>query len=151
VRSLAEIRYESVIIQKWKFSCGAAVLATLLTHDFGDPVTEHAVARSMLRRTDSAKVRVEEGFSLLDLQEYAERRGYEASAYGQLSFQDLLGLVPAIVPVRFRGIDHFIVVRGLQAGEVLFADPAFGRRTLPIPEFERTWEQKIAFVIARKG
>jgi predicted double-glycine peptidase len=151
VRSLAEFRHESVIIQKWKFSCGAAALATLLTHDFEDPVTEHTVASSMLRHTDPSKVRAEEGFSLLALQEYAERRGYEASAYGQLSPQELLALVPAIVPVRFRGIDHFIVVRGLQAGEVLFADPAFGRRTLPLPEFERAWEQKIAFVIARRS
>ena len=151
VRSLAELRHERVVIQQWKFSCGAAALATLLTHDFDDPVTEPAVASSMLRRTDPSKVRAEEGFSLLDLQEYAERRGYEASAYGQLSSQELLALVPAIVPVRFRGVDHFIVVRDLHAGEVLFADPAFGIRTLSLTEFERTWEQKIAFVIARKS
>jgi hypothetical protein len=146
VRSLAEIRYEGVVMQKWDLSCGAAALATLLTYDLGDPVSERAVATAMLRRTDPLKVRVQGGFSLLDLQEYAEGRAYEATGYGQLTVQDLVRLLPAIVPVQFRRDAHFIVVRGVRDGEVLFADPAFGNRTLPIATFEKVWVQKVAFV-----
>jgi uncharacterized protein len=55
-------------------------------------------------------------------------------------------LLPAIVPVQFRRDAHFIVVRGVRDGEVLFADPAFGNRTLPIATFEQVWVQKVAFV-----
>ena len=148
VRSLAEIRHENVVVQKWDLSCGAAALATVLTYDLGDPVGERAIAESMLRRTDPLKVRVQGGFSLLDLQEFAERRGYEASGYGNVSFADLTGMLPAIVPLHIYGYDHFVVVRRVVDGEVLFADPAFGNRGLEIAAFEEAWEQKIAFVVS---
>jgi hypothetical protein len=136
-------------MQRWDLSCGAAALATLLTHDLADPVTERAVAEAMLRRTDPLKVRVQGGFSLLDLYEYAEARGYQPDAYGQLSFQDLEALTPAVVPVRFHGYDHFVVFRGTRRGRVVFADPAFGNRTMPVTEFDRAWKLKVAFVVAR--
>jgi uncharacterized protein len=51
VRSLLEIRQESVIVQKWKTSCAAAALATVLTFSRNDPVSEKIVAQGMLRRT----------------------------------------------------------------------------------------------------
>src|SRR4051812_6202207 len=56
VRSLLEQRFESVIQQKWDISCGAAALATLLTFQLGDRVSEREVAQGMLRRTDPLKV-----------------------------------------------------------------------------------------------
>jgi predicted double-glycine peptidase len=149
VRSLAEIRFQRVVMQRWDLSCGAAALATLLTYDLGDPVTERAVAEGMLRRTDPLKVRVQGGFSLLDLYEYAEGRGYEPNGYGELSFEHLQELVPAVLPVRLHGYDHFVVFRGTRRGRVVFADPAFGNRTMPIAEFERAWKQRVAFVVAR--
>ncbi len=149
VRSLAESRFHRVVMQRWDLSCGAAALATLLTYDLGDPVTERAVAEGMLGRTDPLKVRVQGGFSLLDLYEYAEARGYEPNGYGELSFEHLQELVPAILPVRLHGYDHFVVFRGTRRGRVVFADPAFGNRTMPIAEFERAWKQRVAFVVAR--
>lgn len=150
VRSLAEIRYEGVVPQKWDTSCGAAALATLLTYDLGDPVAERAVATAMLRRTDPIRVRSRGGFSLLNLQDYAEARGYEAEGYGNMGFPDLTSMLPAIVPVRFHGYDHFVVVRAVRDGEVYFADPAYGRRSLSVGSFERAWEQKVAFVVRRR-
>jgi predicted double-glycine peptidase len=149
VRSLAEIRHERVVMQKWDLSCGAAALATLLTYDLNDPVPEREVATTMLRRTEPLKVRAQGGFSLLDLQQYTQARGYEADGYGELTFMDLQGMAPAIVPVQVHGYDHFVVFRGVRGGDVLFADPAYGNRTMAIPEFERIWQQKVAFVVAR--
>jgi predicted double-glycine peptidase len=127
VRSLAEIRQEGVIIQRWDASCGAAALATLLTYDLGDPVAERTIATAMLHRTDPIRVRARGGFSLLNMQEYAQARGYEAEGYGTMSFDDLIGVLPAIVPVSFHGYDHFAV-----------------------GQFERSWEQKVAFVVRRR-
>ena len=149
VRSLAEIRQESVIIQKWDLSCGAAALATLLTYDLGDPVTERAVAEAMLRRNDPLKVRVQGGFSLLDLQQYAERRGYQAEGYGQLTPIDLATMLPAIVPIQIHGYSHFVIVRSIANGRVDFADPAYGKRRLALDEFADVWPRKIAFVVTR--
>jgi predicted double-glycine peptidase len=147
VRSLAESRHAGVVMQQWDLSCGAAAIATLLTHDLGHPVSERAAAEAMLGRTDPLKVRVQGGFSLLDLQKFAEARGYEASGYGNLSVGDLLSMAPAIVPVTFHGFDHFVVVRGARGGKVILADPAFGRRSVGMREFERAWNRKVAFVI----
>lgn len=148
VRSLAEMRHEGVVIQKWDLSCGAASLATLLTHDLSDPVGEREVATAMLHLTDPVKVRTRGGFSLLDMQEYAEARGYQADGYGELALEDLSVLLPAIVPVEFHGYDHFVVVREIGVDAVRFADPAYGRRTISIREFKQAWKSKIAFVVS---
>ena len=150
IRSLAEIRHEGVVIQKWDLSCGAASLATLLTHDLSDPVSERDVATAMLHLTDPVKVRTRGGFSLLNMQEYSESRGYRADGYGELALEDLSALLPAIVPVEFHGYDHFVVVREIRAGEVYFADPAYGRRRISVREFENAWKSKIAFVVSRR-
>jgi predicted double-glycine peptidase len=150
VRSLAEIRHEGVVMQKWDLSCGSAALATLLTYDLGDSVDERVVATAMLRRTDPLQVRVQGGFSLLDLQQYAKGRGYKATGYGQMTMQDLVGLLPAIVPLELNWGDHFVVVREVRNDKVIFADSAFGNRTLPVEKFQRVWVQKIAFVVQRK-
>jgi uncharacterized protein len=147
VRSLAEIRQEGVVMQKWDLSCGSAALATLLTYDFHDPVNERAVATAMLHRTDPVRVRVRGGFSLLELQEYAEGRGYETAGYGEMILEDLPAKLPAIVPLQLHGYDHFVVVREVRDGEVIFADPAYGKRRLSVAAFERAWVQKVAFVI----
>jgi len=150
VRSLAEIRHEGVVIQQWDTSCGAAALATLLSYDLNDPISERAIATAMLRRTDPIRVRVRGGFSLLDLQQYAETRGYEATGYGQVTLADLRGFLPAIVPVQFHGYDHFVVVRSFRGQKVHFADPAYGRRSMSIEQFDRAWKLKVAFIVARK-
>jgi predicted double-glycine peptidase len=148
VRSLAEIRHEGVVMQRWDLSCGAAALATLFTHDLRHPVTERQVATAMLRAADPARVRTRGGFSLLDMQTFAESLGFRADGYGELSAQDLAGLVPAIVPLSLRAGEHFVVVRRLDAHSVLVADPAFGRREMPFDVFERAWKRRIAFVVS---
>ena len=104
----------------------------------------------MLRRTDPIRVRVRGGFSLLDLKQYAESRGYEATGYGQVAMTDLRGFLPAIVPIQVYGFDHFVLVRSLGNGKVDFADPAYGLRSMPIREFEDVWKLKVAFTVTRK-
>ena len=76
VRSLLEIRREHVILQKWDLSCGAAALATLLRYQFHENITEQEIARALMRRSEYIEhpelVRLQEGFSLLDLKKYVE-------------------------------------------------------------------------------
>src|SRR5215469_10342935 len=76
VRSLLEIRREHVVLQKWDLSCGAAALATLLRYQFREKVTEQEIARALMRRSEYIEhpelVRLQEGFSLLDLKNYVE-------------------------------------------------------------------------------
>jgi predicted double-glycine peptidase len=159
VRSLLEIRREKVVVQDWDLSCGAAVLATLLTYQHGDPVPEKEIAKGLIHRqeylADPSRVQKGGGFSLLDLQRYVDQRGYEGIGYGQLSLQDLIEFAPLIVPISSNGYDHFVVFRGVWGNRVLLADPAWGNRTMPVERFESVWMDspefgKVGFVVKRR-
>lgn len=150
VRSLLEMRQANVIVQRWDVSCAAAALATLLTYQHGMPVEEKAVAEAMLQRTDPLRVKFRGGFSLLDLKRYVEGMGLAATAYQSVGLEDLEGFGPAIVPVDFHGYPHFVVYRGQVGQHVLLADPAFGNRVVSTAQFERAWQQNIAFIVARR-
>ena len=158
VRSLLEMRRDRVVVQGWDLSCGAAALATLLTYQHGDPVSEREIAAGLIRREEYLKnpemVRARQGFSLLDLKRFVQGRGYQGRGLGQVTLTDLLDLAPAIVPVRLKGYDHFVVFRGMKGDRVLIADPAWGNRTLPVERFEAAWLDspefgKVAFVVER--
>jgi len=150
VRSLREIRQEKVVVQQWDTSCGAAALATLLKYQHGLAVTEKGIAEAMLRRSDPLKVKTRGGFSLLDLKRYADRQGLEGVGYMNAGLDDVLDMVPALVPVVVRGYPHFIVVRGKLEDKVLIADPAFGNRTMDVRSFEKAWQGGIAFIVKRR-
>lgn len=160
VRSLLEMRQESVIVQKSDLSCGAAALATLLNFQFGDRVTEKEVTGGLIRRQEYIEqpelVRVREGFSLLDMKRYAASRGYVGIGYGNLDMADLLKLAPIIVAVSPIGFNHFVVFRGMIGDKVLLADPAFGNRTMSREKFEQMQIDfpeigKVGFIITRDG
>jgi len=149
VRSLLEIRHEGVVIQQWDTSCGAAALATVLSHTYNDPVSEKSAAQGMLRRTDPLRVRVRGGFSLLDMKRFAESRGYAATGYRNLSLEELLAMRSPIVPIDEYGDPHFVVVRGRRDGKVELADPAFGNRSMSVERFTSVWKEGIGFVVTR--
>ena len=150
VRSLLEIRQEGVIVQKWETSCAAAALATVLTFSQNDPVTEKFVAQRMLRATDPIKVKVRGGFSLLDMKQFVETRGFKGTGYKGLSFKELLTLPSPIVPIDFYGNAHFVVVRGLDpAGRVNLADPGFGNTSMSIDDFKSVWKTGMAFIVSQ--
>jgi predicted double-glycine peptidase len=160
VKTLLELRRQNVIVQKYDLSCGAAALGTLLNFQFGDPVTEQEINRGMIRRKEYIEnpelVRLRQGFSLLDMKQFVDNRGYEGIGYGQLDIDDLIKFAPLIVPVSPVGYNHFVVFRGTLGDEVLLADPAYGNRTMSREKFERIWIDfpelgKVGFVITRNG
>lgn len=149
VNSLIEYRRANVVIQEWDISCGAAALATILTYQHNDAVSEKDIAEAMLQKTDPLKVRFKGGFSLLDMKRFVVSRGYSGVGYRRLSLENLIDLGPAIVPVDLDNYNHFVVFRGMRGDKVLLADPAFGNRTVSVETFERTWLQNISFVVSR--
>jgi uncharacterized protein len=157
VKSLLELRRESVVVQQWDLSCGAAALATILNYQYGDRVSEKEVTAGLIRREEYLSnpelVRNRQGFSLLDLKRYVDRRGYEGIAYGRLNLDRVVELAPIIVPVNLSGFNHFVVLRGRQGDWVMLADPAFGNRTMRIEKFEKSWIDspefgRVGFVVA---
>lgn len=149
MRSLLETRREGVVVQQWDNSCGAAAVATVLTYQLGDAVSEKAVAQSMLQRTDPLRVRVRGGFSLLDMKRFAESRGFKAEGYRGLTTEDLVRMSSTIVPIEEYGRPHFVVVRGKRGDTLDIADPAYGNRRMTVEQFQKVWRDGIAFAISR--
>jgi predicted double-glycine peptidase len=151
VRSLMELRNQGVVRQQWDLSCGAAVVATLLTYQLGSPVTERQAALGMLRTGNAQLVRARLGFSLLDLKRFAASRGFEAAGFGSLTLDELVAMAPVVAPIRVFGFAHFVVVRGRIGDRLLLADPAFGNRTMTTKTFVDSWPSRIGFVIYPRG
>lgn len=152
VVSFHELRQAKLVRQSWDTSCGAAALSTLLTYHVGLPVSEYAVATMILRGSDPNRVRQRGGFSLLDLKRFVEAIGLAGEGFGSMSVADLdAHSSPAILPIRLRELDHFVVFRGVLGDRVLLGDPAFGNLTMPIAEFESVWRSRIAFYVHAKG
>jgi len=152
VVSWQELRQSKLVRQNWDSSCGAAALSTVLTHHFGLSVSEYAIAAMILRETDPARVRARGGFSLLDLKRFVELIGLQGAGYGEMSVADLTASnEPAIVPIHMRGLDHFVIFRGVRGDRVVLGDPAFGNLTLPVSAFEAVWKSRIAFYVRTRG
>jgi predicted double-glycine peptidase len=156
VKSLLEIRQDRVVMQKWDISCGAAVLATLLTYQMGYPITEREVARAMIKRDEYLEnpelIRARQGFSLLDMRRYVAQLGIRGTGYGQMTVDDLINKAPVAVPLSLRGYNHFVIFRGIRGNRVLLADPAWGNRTMLLEQFEAAWIDyprlgKVGFVV----
>lgn len=148
VRTLSEMRYEQIVRQKWDMTCGAAAISTLLSYDFKDWTPESAVVTWILRRTDPVKIQARKGFSLLDLKHFVQARGYRGEGFIEMSLDELAELkMPAIVPIRSKGVDHFVIVRGVFGDRVVLADPAFGNMTMKTRKFQEVWKQGIAFIV----
>lgn len=146
VTSLKEARFRTTVQQRFDFSCGSAATATLLTYQYGHPVSEEEVFVRMYAHGDQARIR-REGFSLLDMRRFLQARGYEADGF-ELPLDKLLeqGL-PAIVLLNDRGYRHFVVIKGLRHGRVLLGDPARGTRAMSRRRFEALWDNNVLFVV----
>jgi hypothetical protein len=151
MQSLKEMRERAVVMQRWETSCAAASLATVLTYGFQDPVSEHAVAVTMLKGTQPAQVRARGGFSLLDMKRFVEARGYSGDAYQHLTFEDLTLFHAPIVPIQVHGFNHYVVLNAVTGRDVLLADPAFGNRRMSVAHFKQAWLNGLAFVVSPRA
>lgn len=147
VESMKDLRFRSVVPQKYDFSCGSAALATLLTYHYDRPTAETETFDGMFSRGDAERIRAE-GFSMLDMKQYLEGElGLPADGF-RISLADLEGLaVPAIAMIETRGYRHFVVVKGVKARQVLVGDPALGVKSYPRHEFDEVWVNDILFII----
>ena len=146
VTSLKEARFKATLRQQYDFSCGSAALATLLTHHYGQAMTEQDIFEEMFAGGNQEKIR-KEGFSLLDMKNFLKKQGYEADGF-ELPLHTLqTSGLPAIVLVSDKGYQHFVVIKGIQEGRILLGDPSGGSRAMSIAAFEAIWSNKVLFVI----
>lgn len=157
LRSFKDLRDANVVKQAFDYSCGAAALATLLTYGMNDPVGERQIVSEMLATLDQDQetLRKKEGFSLLDMQRVAQRRGYRAQGFriAPGSLAKLQG--PVIVFIKPRGYEHFAVLRGVRGDRVYLADPSLGNVRRAFYDFLAMWlgedGKGIIFIVEPEG
>lgn len=150
IRTLQNIRDEGVSRQRWDMSCGAAALSTVLTYYYKDNTPETAIVVWLLHRLNPAMVRKRGGFSLLDLKRFSDARGYSADGYSEMTIADLAAEKAwVITPIRQKGFNHFVVVKGIELNEdrVFIGDPGFGNITMTVSQFQKLWKDGIAFIV----
>ena len=148
VKSLYELRWNKLTRQGWDISCGAAALSTLLTYHNERPFSEMAITLSILKNSDPEVVRQRGGFSLYDLKRFVNAIGLEGLGFGDMTLDDLQNFsTPAIVPVRIRDFDHFVIFRQRLGNKVLLGDPAFGNLSFSVDRFLKMWKSRIAFYV----
>jgi predicted double-glycine peptidase len=148
VKSLFELRWNKLTRQGWDISCGAAALSTLLTYYSDRPFSEMAITLSILKNSDPALVKQRGGFSLYDLKRFVNAVGLEGLGYGEMTIDDLeIFSLPAILPVKIQGFDHFVIFKKRLGNKILVGDPAFGNILFPADTFLEMWKSRIAFFV----
>jgi predicted double-glycine peptidase len=146
IESVRERAFSRTVHQQFDFSCGSAAVATLLTYQYSDPVSEGDVFQVMWDQGDQAKIR-QDGFSLLDIKRYLDARGYQSNGY-EVPLEKLMeNSVPAIMLISDHGYNHFVVVKGLSKDRVLLGDPSAGARVMSRERFQKILVTPIIFVI----
>lgn len=148
VKSFSELRWNKLSRQGWDISCGAAALSTLLTYHNNQPFSEMAITLTILKNSDPKLVRERGGFSLYDLKRFVKAVGFEGLGYGDMTLDDLeLFNLPAILPIRIKEFDHFVIFRKRIGKHIFIGDPAFGNISFSEDKFLKMWKSKIAFYV----
>lgn len=150
--TLKELRDLHVVKQARDYSCAAAALSTLLTYYFGDDTSEQQILDLLEAplSEEEKKKKLLRGFSLLDLKQVAQVKGYRAAGF-KLTVNQVAQLVaPVIVFVEPFGYKHFAVYRGMDRGRVYLADPVRGNLRMSIDRFLDEWSG-IVFVLSKPG
>ncbi len=143
VKTLVDMRFKRVVRQQYDLSCGAAALATLFKYYYGDQTGEQEIIDGIMEFGDKEKIE-KDGFSMLELKQFGERSGYVVKGYKIESAQSLTRIqIPLLTLTNTRGYNHFVVIKGIQDGEVFIADPAFGNRSVSLENFEDEWNNVV--------
>lgn len=148
VRSVRDIRYDSVVVQRFDYSCGSAALSTLLKYGYGIDIPEAEMIRRMMAYS-SAEVVEKSGFSMLDMKKFVESIGLRGRGF-RVGIDALYHLqIPVLVLMNINGYDHFVIVKHAQDGRVFIADPAMGNRIVLEHEFAHNWNGLVFAVVGK--
>ncbi|MFZ5829309.1 MAG: C39 family peptidase [Planctomycetota bacterium] len=153
VWSWQALKQRNVVMQQYDYSCGAAVLATVIRYYWGDPATETQFLDAIARLLTPAEMkdRIENGLSMTDLRRAAVEEGYLATM-GRRSMRELLELeVPVILRIKVRDHEHFVVYRGALNDRIFLADPIRGNLRVSVADFCQQWTDGVVLVVAKQG
>lgn len=135
------LRYADVIGQTSDFTCGPAAIATLLTHYYGQTVSEQSVTERSVADMESRGKAVTEGLTLLSLRNVLSQESVAGSGY-KLTLEQLRGVMAQGLPVVANVVypkGHYYLVLAVDDQNVLLADPSWGVRSQPLDNFLNAW------------
>nr|WP_086937792.1 C39 family peptidase [Thaumasiovibrio occultus] len=145
VKSYQEMVFGDVLRQQYDFSCGSAAIASLLSYHYDDETLEQVVFDTMFANGDKTRIE-QDGFSLLDMKNYLQHRGYDADGF-RLPLEKVNEIgVPAVTLVNFDGYMHFVVVKGMTGDQVILGDPSRGTILMPIDTFATLYQGIVLLV-----
>ena len=152
IQTWKELHEQHITMQQFDYSCGSAALATLLNSYFHDHVSEQEVLESIVGKLNDAEKsrRKKDGLTLLDLKEFAEKRGYQAVGV-KLQASVLPKLQgPILVYLETKEYRHFAILRGIREDRVFLADSVRGNIRMSLDAFMKQWPG-IALVLGKSG
>jgi len=153
VESYWDIKTKGIVMQKLDYSCGSAALATIFTYYLGEKTTENNIINYLLNHGNLKAIIKRKGFSLLDLKEYTQYKGFTAQGY-RMNMESLFDMkVPVLLPIVINGYRHFVIYAGHKDGRVFLLDPTFGSVTMLTDEFKRAWYayENVGLIITKNG
>lgn len=152
VWSYKEIKERGIVMQEFDYSCGAAALATIARYYWGDDIGETHFLDLLPKlnlNEKELKDRIENGLTLTDLRNLANKGGYQATM-ARVTFRELSqGKVPVVVGIVVKKHEHFAVFRGADDRRVYLADPIRGQVRLPIEDFLEQWQKNAILIVAK--
>lgn len=150
VVSWRDMPFQTVKKQALDYSCGSAAVSTLLTHVYGAKTSEGSIFKAMFDAGDKERIR-REGFSLLDMSNYLNDRGYKTKGYKVKLDAIEKNKVPFIALVNDNGYNHFVVVKSIKGPRVLVGDPNKGNVIHHRQVFEKMWNGIALLVVNYAG
>lgn len=152
IRTWKALQEDHIVMQRFDYSCGAAALATLFRHYFADEINEKVVLTGILSAMTPEDIvdRQENGFSLLDMKNFAVNQGYQAVGV-KLKYASLLKLKePVLIHLERDNYKHFAVLKGVRGDRVFLADPSRGNIRMSMERFAQEWTG-VALVLSKHG
>ena len=153
VQNWKAIRHKNIVMQQREYTCGAAVLATMIRYYWKEDVSEYMLLQDldeMMSQEDIAD-RLVNGLTITDLRQLAVKNGFLATI-GRLSFKQLTeSKIPLIVALKTNEYMHFVIFRGFDNPWVYLADPARGNIRVPAAQFTQEWQKNTVLVVIKKG
>jgi len=152
VHSMKELQEMYIEMQEEDYSCGAASLATLMTHYFKEDINELKVLNTVkdMFSKEEYEVIANNGLSFLELGMVSEQLGFQSAAVRLTTdaLQKLRG--PVLIYVETAEYKHFAVFRGFFDNYAYLADPSRGNTRLTMESFLEEWKGQ-ALVLGKSG
>ncbi|MBZ0166558.1 MAG: peptidase C39, partial [Candidatus Omnitrophica bacterium] len=111
VKPLREIKQENIVHQSLDYTCGPAGLSTLLNYYLDDPISEKEIIEALHKHVPREKAIERGGFTLLDLKNFAQAKGYDVTGY-RMDVEFLRNVKqPVLVRINFKNYSHFVIVK----------------------------------------